>query len=96
MKQWKRLQNSTQGSVAKDVGYSQSVVSKIWCKYKEIRWLRKVKHTSRPWKTSKYQNRKFKAIGHENRKQKMKKKGSKQKPMFVIELRNQLNEVVFT
>uniref|UniRef100_A0A8C5DUY4 Transposase Tc1-like domain-containing protein n=1 Tax=Gouania willdenowi TaxID=441366 RepID=A0A8C5DUY4_GOUWI len=55
-------------NVAKDVGCSQSAVSRIWTKYKQHGKVVKGKHTGRPWKTSKHQDRKLKAIRHEKRK----------------------------
>uniref|UniRef100_A0A673LMH6 Transposase Tc1-like domain-containing protein n=1 Tax=Sinocyclocheilus rhinocerous TaxID=307959 RepID=A0A673LMH6_9TELE len=55
-------------SVAKEVGCSQSAISKIWCKYKQNGKVTKGKHTGRPRKTSKRQDRKLKAICLENRK----------------------------
>ena len=55
-------------SVAKDVGCSQSAVSKIWTKYKQHGNVVKGNHTCRPRKTSKSQDRKLKAICLENRK----------------------------
>uniref|UniRef100_A0A3B5B7H8 Transposase Tc1-like domain-containing protein n=1 Tax=Stegastes partitus TaxID=144197 RepID=A0A3B5B7H8_9TELE len=54
--------------VAKDAGCSQSAVSKIWTKYKQHGKVVKGKHTGRPRKTSKCQDRKLKAICLENRK----------------------------
>uniref|UniRef100_A0A672SN36 Transposase Tc1-like domain-containing protein n=1 Tax=Sinocyclocheilus grahami TaxID=75366 RepID=A0A672SN36_SINGR len=39
--------------VAKEVGCSQSAISKIWCKYKQNGKVTKGKHTGRPRKTSK-------------------------------------------
>uniref|UniRef100_A0A3Q1GH88 Transposase Tc1-like domain-containing protein n=1 Tax=Acanthochromis polyacanthus TaxID=80966 RepID=A0A3Q1GH88_9TELE len=55
-------------NVAKDVGCSQSAVSKVWTKYKQHGKVLKGKHTSRSRKTSKRQDKKFKAICLENRK----------------------------
>uniref|UniRef100_A0A671NXU9 Uncharacterized protein n=1 Tax=Sinocyclocheilus anshuiensis TaxID=1608454 RepID=A0A671NXU9_9TELE len=55
-------------SVAKEVGCSQSAISKIWCKYKQNGKVTKGKHTGRPRKTSKRKDRKLKAICLENRK----------------------------
>uniref|UniRef100_A0A3B3QDG3 Transposase Tc1-like domain-containing protein n=1 Tax=Paramormyrops kingsleyae TaxID=1676925 RepID=A0A3B3QDG3_9TELE len=55
-------------SVAKDVGRSQSAVSKIWSRYKQNGKVVKGKHTGRRRKTSKRQDRKLKAICLENRK----------------------------
>lgn len=49
-------------SVAKEVRCSQSAVSKICCKYKPNGKVVKGKHTGRPSKTSKRQDRKPKAI----------------------------------
>uniref|UniRef100_A0A3B5AUW2 Transposase Tc1-like domain-containing protein n=1 Tax=Stegastes partitus TaxID=144197 RepID=A0A3B5AUW2_9TELE len=54
--------------VAKDVGCSQSAVSKIWTKYKQHGKAVKGKHTGKPRKTSKCQDRKLQAICLENRK----------------------------
>uniref|UniRef100_A0A096MI25 Transposase Tc1-like domain-containing protein n=1 Tax=Poecilia formosa TaxID=48698 RepID=A0A096MI25_POEFO len=54
--------------VAKDVGCSQSAVSKIWTKYKQRGMVVKTKCTSRPRKTSKCQDKQLKAICLENRK----------------------------
>uniref|UniRef100_A0A8B9GVX2 Transposase Tc1-like domain-containing protein n=1 Tax=Astyanax mexicanus TaxID=7994 RepID=A0A8B9GVX2_ASTMX len=54
--------------VAKDVGCSQSAVSKIWTKYKQHGMVVKAKRTGRPRKTSKRQDKQFKAICLENRK----------------------------
>uniref|UniRef100_A0A672G6V0 Transposase Tc1-like domain-containing protein n=1 Tax=Salarias fasciatus TaxID=181472 RepID=A0A672G6V0_SALFA len=68
--------NSTR-MVAKDVGCSQSAVSKIWTKYKQHGKVVKVKRTGRPRKTSKRQDKQLKAIYLENRKcttRQMKKK----------------------
>jgi transposase len=53
-------------NVAKDVGCSQSAVSKIW--YKQHGKVVKGKHTGRPRKTSKRQDRKLRAICLKNRK----------------------------
>ena len=74
--------------MAKGVGCSQSVVSKIWCKYKRKRLVKKGKYTDRSQKTSECQDRKFKAICLENKiknvqQNKMKTNGAKQEPMFV-------------
>uniref|UniRef100_A0A3B4Y4D5 Transposase Tc1-like domain-containing protein n=1 Tax=Seriola lalandi dorsalis TaxID=1841481 RepID=A0A3B4Y4D5_SERLL len=55
-------------NVTKDVGCSQSAVSKIWTKYRQNGKVVKGKHTGRPRKTSKRQDRKLKAICLENRK----------------------------
>ncbi|CAJ0940514.1 unnamed protein product [Ranitomeya imitator] len=55
-------------NVAKDVGCSQSAVPKIWAKYKQHGKFVKGKHTGRPRKTSKLQDRKLKAICLQNRK----------------------------
>uniref|UniRef100_A0A3Q0RED3 Transposase Tc1-like domain-containing protein n=1 Tax=Amphilophus citrinellus TaxID=61819 RepID=A0A3Q0RED3_AMPCI len=55
-------------SVAQDVGCSQTAVSKTWTKYKQHGKVVKGKHTGRPRKTSKRQDRKLKAICLENRK----------------------------
>uniref|UniRef100_A0A8C5E1B0 Transposase Tc1-like domain-containing protein n=1 Tax=Gouania willdenowi TaxID=441366 RepID=A0A8C5E1B0_GOUWI len=55
-------------NVPKDVGCSQSAVSKIWTKYKRYGKVVKGKHTGRPRKTSKCQDRKQLAICLENRK----------------------------
>uniref|UniRef100_A0A671WUZ7 Transposase Tc1-like domain-containing protein n=1 Tax=Sparus aurata TaxID=8175 RepID=A0A671WUZ7_SPAAU len=55
-------------NAAKDVGCSQSAVSKIWTKYKQHGKVVKGKHTGRPRKTSKRQDRKLKAVCLENRK----------------------------
>uniref|UniRef100_A0A8C5H9E7 Uncharacterized protein n=1 Tax=Gouania willdenowi TaxID=441366 RepID=A0A8C5H9E7_GOUWI len=46
----------------------KSAVSKIWTKYKQHGKVVKGKHTGRPRKTSKHQDRKLKAICLENRK----------------------------
>uniref|UniRef100_A0A3B4ZVY6 Transposase Tc1-like domain-containing protein n=1 Tax=Stegastes partitus TaxID=144197 RepID=A0A3B4ZVY6_9TELE len=54
--------------VAEDVGCSQSAVSKIWTKHKQHGKVVKGKHTGRPRKTSKRQDRKLKATCLENRK----------------------------
>uniref|UniRef100_A0AAR2K6C9 Transposase Tc1-like domain-containing protein n=1 Tax=Pygocentrus nattereri TaxID=42514 RepID=A0AAR2K6C9_PYGNA len=54
--------------VAKDVGCSQSAVSKIWTKYKQHGMVVKAKRTGRPRKTSKRQDKELKAICLENRK----------------------------
>uniref|UniRef100_A0A3B1JFU1 Transposase Tc1-like domain-containing protein n=1 Tax=Astyanax mexicanus TaxID=7994 RepID=A0A3B1JFU1_ASTMX len=54
--------------VAKDVGCSQSAVSKIWTKYKQHGMVVKAKRTGRPRKTSKRQDKQLKAICLENRK----------------------------
>lgn len=51
--------------VAKDVGCSQSALSKIWTKYKHGMVV-KAKHTGRPRKTSKRQDKQLKAICLEN------------------------------
>uniref|UniRef100_A0A3Q2UHF8 Transposase Tc1-like domain-containing protein n=1 Tax=Fundulus heteroclitus TaxID=8078 RepID=A0A3Q2UHF8_FUNHE len=55
-------------NVAKDVGCSQSAVSKIWTKYKRHWKVVKGKHTGRPRKTSQRQDRKLKAICLKNQK----------------------------
>ncbi|CAJ0929362.1 unnamed protein product [Ranitomeya imitator] len=55
-------------NVAKDVGCSQSAVSKIWTKYKQHGKVVKGKHTGRSRKASKRQDRKLKAICLQNRK----------------------------
>lgn len=63
--------------VAKDVGCSQSAVSKIWTKYKQHGKVVKVKRTGRPRKTSKRHDKQLKAICLENRRcttRQMKKK----------------------
>uniref|UniRef100_A0A3B3YRI5 Transposase Tc1-like domain-containing protein n=1 Tax=Poecilia mexicana TaxID=48701 RepID=A0A3B3YRI5_9TELE len=54
--------------VAKDVGCSQSAVSKIWTKYKQHGMVVKAKCTGRPRKTLKRQDKQLKAICLENRK----------------------------
>ncbi|CAI9591777.1 unnamed protein product [Staurois parvus] len=65
----KRLQEGKSSrNVAKDVGCSQSAVSKIWSKYKSYGKVVKVKRTGRPRKASKWQDRELKAICLENRK----------------------------
>uniref|UniRef100_A0A3B1JWP7 Transposase Tc1-like domain-containing protein n=1 Tax=Astyanax mexicanus TaxID=7994 RepID=A0A3B1JWP7_ASTMX len=46
--------------VAKDVGCSQSAVSKIWTKYKQHGMVVKAKRTGRPRKTSKRQDKQLK------------------------------------
>uniref|UniRef100_A0A3Q3AY27 Tc1-like transposase DDE domain-containing protein n=1 Tax=Kryptolebias marmoratus TaxID=37003 RepID=A0A3Q3AY27_KRYMA len=48
--------------VAKDVGCSQSAVSKIWTKYKQHGMVVKAKRNGRPRKTSKRQDKQLKAI----------------------------------
>ncbi|XP_069611187.1 gastrula zinc finger protein XlCGF53.1-like [Ranitomeya imitator] len=53
-------------NVAKDVGCSQSAVSKIWAKYKQHGKVVKGKHTGRPRKTSKHQDQKLEAICLQN------------------------------
>uniref|UniRef100_A0A3B3ULQ4 Transposase Tc1-like domain-containing protein n=1 Tax=Poecilia latipinna TaxID=48699 RepID=A0A3B3ULQ4_9TELE len=54
--------------VAKDVGCSQSAVSKIWTKYKQHGMVVNAKRTGRPRKTSKRQDKQLKVICLENRK----------------------------
>uniref|UniRef100_A0A3B5QWB7 Tc1-like transposase DDE domain-containing protein n=1 Tax=Xiphophorus maculatus TaxID=8083 RepID=A0A3B5QWB7_XIPMA len=49
--------------VAKDVGCSQSAVSKIWTKYKQHGMVVKAKRTGRPRKTSKRQDKQLKEVG---------------------------------
>ncbi len=86
-------------SVAKEVGCSQSAVSKIWCKYKQNGKVTKGKHTSRPRKTSKRQDRKLKAICLENRNCTMKQMKNKWAETGVNvcnrTVRNRLNEMGF-
>ena len=54
------------GNLEKDLSYSQSAVSKIWCEYKRSEIVKKEKHTGRPWKTSKSLERSLKIICLEN------------------------------
>uniref|UniRef100_A0A3B5BLK5 Transposase Tc1-like domain-containing protein n=1 Tax=Stegastes partitus TaxID=144197 RepID=A0A3B5BLK5_9TELE len=86
--------------VAKDVGCSQSAVSKIWTKYKQHGKVVKGKHTGRPRKTSKHQDRKLKAICLENRKCTAKQMRNKWAETGVNvcyrTVRNCLKEVEFT
>ena len=56
-----------QWDVAKNVR-SYSTVSKSWRKYKSNGVAKKGKHTDRSWKTSEYQDRKYKAMFLEKRK----------------------------
>uniref|UniRef100_A0A4W6EZN1 Transposase Tc1-like domain-containing protein n=1 Tax=Lates calcarifer TaxID=8187 RepID=A0A4W6EZN1_LATCA len=87
-------------SVAKDVGCSQSAVSKIWTKYKQHGKVVKGKHTGRPRKTSKRQDRKLKAICLENRKCTAKQMRNKWEETGVNvcdrTVRNRLKEMGFT
>lgn len=70
--------------MAKYVGYSQSAVSKIWCRYKQNGKVIKGKHMG---KTSKSQDQKVKAIWLENRKRRTEQMKAKCDPkMFVREL----------
>uniref|UniRef100_A0A8B9LAI1 Transposase Tc1-like domain-containing protein n=1 Tax=Astyanax mexicanus TaxID=7994 RepID=A0A8B9LAI1_ASTMX len=67
--------------VAKDVGCSQSAVSKIWTKYKQHGMVVKAKRTGRPRKTSKRQDKQLKAICLENRKSTTKQMKNRLKEM---------------
>lgn len=85
--------NPTQ-SVAKGVGLSPSAVSKMWCKYKQIRRDAKEKYQGRPKMMSKGQDRKRKALKIENAQQnKWAKTGVNVCDQIV---RNHLNEMGFT
>lgn len=55
-------------NVAKDVGCSQSAVSKIWTKYQQHGKIVKGKRSGRPRKTSMRQDQKLKALCLENQK----------------------------
>ena len=80
-------ESNRQWSVAKDVVYSQSAESKIWCEYKRNRVVKEGKHTYWPRKTLKRKDRKLKAWKIENLSQsKWKTNRSKQDQMFVTEL----------
>uniref|UniRef100_A0A3B4YMY3 Transposase Tc1-like domain-containing protein n=1 Tax=Seriola lalandi dorsalis TaxID=1841481 RepID=A0A3B4YMY3_SERLL len=82
------------------VGCSQSAVSKIWTKYKQNGKVVKGKHTGRPRKTSKRQDRKLKAICLENRKCTTKQMGNKWAETGVNvcdrTVTNRLKEIGFT
>ena len=87
-------------NVAKNVGCSQSSVSKIWTKYKSNGKVVKGKRTGRPRKTSKRQDRKLKAICLENRKCTTKQMRNKwaESGVHVCDrtVRNRLKEMGFT
>uniref|UniRef100_A0A8C1NF85 Transposase Tc1-like domain-containing protein n=1 Tax=Cyprinus carpio TaxID=7962 RepID=A0A8C1NF85_CYPCA len=87
-------------NVAKNVGCSQSAVSKIWTKYKSNGKVVKGKRTGRPRKTSKRQDRKLKAICLENRKCTTKQMRNKwaESGVHVCDrtVRNRLKEMGFT
>ena len=51
-------EGNPQWSVMKDSGCSWFAGSKIWFKYKKNDMVKKKKHAGRPWKASKYQDRK--------------------------------------
>lgn len=81
------LEGNPAWSVVKDVGCSQSAVSKMLCKYKQNGKVIIGKHMGRPRKTSMRQDRKLKAICLENRKCATKQTdGWKQDSVFVTEL----------
>ena len=86
--------------VAKDIGCSQSAVSKIWGKYKQNGEVIKGKHTGRPRKTSKRQDKKLKAICRENKTFTTKEMKNKWAEIGVNvsdrTVRNRLNEMGFT
>uniref|UniRef100_A0A3B5QUP0 Transposase Tc1-like domain-containing protein n=1 Tax=Xiphophorus maculatus TaxID=8083 RepID=A0A3B5QUP0_XIPMA len=85
--------------VAKDVGCSQSAVSKIWTKYKQHGMVVKAKRTGRPRKTSKRQDKQLKAICLENRKSTTKQMKHKWEEVGVNvcdrTVRNRLEEMGF-
>uniref|UniRef100_A0A3B5PUG8 Transposase Tc1-like domain-containing protein n=1 Tax=Xiphophorus maculatus TaxID=8083 RepID=A0A3B5PUG8_XIPMA len=85
--------------VAKDVGCSQSAVSKIWTKYKQHGMVVKAKRTGRPRKTSKHQDKQLKAICLENRKSTTKQMKHKWEEVGVNvcdrTVRNRLKEMGF-
>uniref|UniRef100_A0A3B5QR73 Transposase Tc1-like domain-containing protein n=1 Tax=Xiphophorus maculatus TaxID=8083 RepID=A0A3B5QR73_XIPMA len=85
--------------VAKDVGCSQSAVSKIWTKYKQHGMVVKAKRTGRPRKTSKRQDKQLKAICLENRKSTTKQMKHKWEEVGVNvcdrTVRNRLKEMGF-
>uniref|UniRef100_A0A3B5QK18 Transposase Tc1-like domain-containing protein n=1 Tax=Xiphophorus maculatus TaxID=8083 RepID=A0A3B5QK18_XIPMA len=85
--------------VAKDVGWSQSAVSKIWTKYKQHGMVVKAKRTGRPRKTSKRQDKQLKAICLENRKSTTKQMKHKWEEVGVNvcdrTVRNRLKEMGF-
>ena len=45
--------------MAKTIGYPKAAASKIWCKFKRNVKIKKRKHTGRPWKISKSQEKKM-------------------------------------
>ena len=65
---YKTQESKSSQNIARDVGCSQSAVSKIWTKNKQNGKVVKGKHTGRPEKTSTCQDRKLKTICLENRK----------------------------
>uniref|UniRef100_A0A3B5PUV6 Transposase Tc1-like domain-containing protein n=1 Tax=Xiphophorus maculatus TaxID=8083 RepID=A0A3B5PUV6_XIPMA len=85
--------------VAKDVGCSQSAVSKIWTKYKQHGMVVKAKRTGRPRQTSKRQDKQLKAICLENRKSTTKQMKHKWEEVGVNvcdrTVRNRLKEMGF-
>lgn len=86
--------------VAKDVGCSQSAVSKIWTKYKQHGKVLKGKRSGRPRKTSKRQDKNLKALCLEDRKRttKQMKKKWEEAGVNVCErtVRNRLKEMGFS
>lgn len=54
--------------VVKDVGCSQSALSKIWCEGKQNKTYKRKTYTARPRKTVRRRDGKLEAIGIENRK----------------------------
>lgn len=60
-------EGNQQWSVTENVACSDSIVSKIWYKYKRNGIVPKGKENGRPQKTSKCQNRKHKTMCIENR-----------------------------